>query len=140
MAAEQPRANPTGRRVTITAIARAAGVSVPTVSRVVNGRSDVSPQTRERVEELLRLHGYRGRPARPRASGLIDLVLNELDSPWALEIIRGVEEVAHGAGVGHGGLDRAPAGRRDLALAADHPYPRHRRRDPGDHRPGYPGR
>ena len=41
-------------RVTITAIAREAGVSVPTVSRVLNGRSDVSPHTRERVEELLR--------------------------------------------------------------------------------------
>ena len=41
------------RKVTIAAIARLAGVSVPTVSRVINGRSDVSPQTRERVEELL---------------------------------------------------------------------------------------
>ena len=44
-------------RVTITAIARAAGVSVPTVSRVLNGRSDVAPHTRERVEGLLREHG-----------------------------------------------------------------------------------
>jgi LacI family transcriptional regulator len=74
---------------------------VPTVSRVVNGRSDVSPSTRERVEELLRLHGYRGRPARPRTtSGLIDLVFRDLDSPWAVEIIRGVEEVAHATGFG----------------------------------------
>lgn len=52
-----------GSRVTITEIARQAGVSVPTVSRVVNGRSDVSPQTRARVEDLLRRHGYRRRPA-----------------------------------------------------------------------------
>jgi LacI family transcriptional regulator len=90
-----------GRRVTITAIAREAGVSVPTVSRVVNGRSDVSPETRERVEELLRQHGYRRRPTRARVSAsLIDLVFNDLDSPWAVEIIRGVEEVAHQDGVG----------------------------------------
>src|SRR5919107_1912339 len=90
-----------GRRITITAIAREAGVSVPTVSRVVNGRSDVSPETRERVEELLRQHGYRRRPARSRPSArLIDLVFNDLDSPWAVEIIRGVEDVAHAAGVG----------------------------------------
>jgi LacI family transcriptional regulator len=90
-----------GRRVTITTIAQEAGVSVPTVSRVLNGRSDVSPQTRERVEELLRRHGYRRRVGRgqPRAS-LIDLVFNDLDSPWAVEIIRGVEDVAHSAGVG----------------------------------------
>ncbi|WP_033343689.1 LacI family DNA-binding transcriptional regulator [Catenuloplanes japonicus] len=90
-----------GRRVTITAIAAEAGVSVPTVSRVLNGRSDVSPQTRERVEELLRRHGYRRRAARSRVSAsLIDLVFNDLDSPWAVEIIRGVEDVAHAAGVG----------------------------------------
>lgn len=90
-----------GRRITITAIAREAGVSVPTVSRVINGRSDVAPQTRERVEELLRRHGYRRRPARARVSAsLIDLVFNDLDSPWAVEIIRGVEDVAHAAGVG----------------------------------------
>jgi LacI family transcriptional regulator len=90
-----------GRRVTITSIAREAGVSVPTVSRVVNGRSDVSPQTRERVEELLRQHGYRSRAGRGRPTArLIDLVFNDLDSPWAVEIIRGVEDTAHGAGFG----------------------------------------
>ena len=89
------------RKVTIAAIARLAGVSVPTVSRVINGRSDVSPQTRERVEELLTRHGYRRRPASMRtSSGLIDLVFNDLDSPWAVEIIRGVEDVAHAAGIG----------------------------------------
>ena len=41
-------------KVTITAIAREAGVSVPTVSRVVNGRPAVAPQTRARVVELPR--------------------------------------------------------------------------------------
>jgi LacI family transcriptional regulator len=90
-----------GRRITITAIAQEAGVSVPTVSRVLNGRNDVAPQTRERVEELLRRHGYRRRASRPRAgASLVDLVFNDLDSPWAVEIIRGVEDVAHAAGVG----------------------------------------
>jgi len=90
-----------GARVTITAIAREAGVSVPTVSRVVNGRSDVAPQTRERVEELLRRHGYRRRTARNRpTASLIDLLFPDLDSPWAVEIIRGVEDVAHAACVG----------------------------------------
>jgi LacI family transcriptional regulator len=85
--------------VTISAIAAEAGVSVPTVSRVLNGRSDVSPRTRERVETLLRDHGYQRRGVRPEVrSGLIDLVFNDLDSPWAVEIIRGVEEAANEAG------------------------------------------
>lgn len=88
-------------KVTITEIARQAGVSVPTVSRVVNGRSDVSPATRARIEELLRFHGYQRKTAAPRVrAALIDLVFNDLDSPWAVEIIRGVEEVAHSSGVG----------------------------------------
>ncbi|MFD8234109.1 LacI family DNA-binding transcriptional regulator [Streptomyces sp. NPDC059696] len=91
----------TGGRVTISEIARQAGVSVPTVSRVVNGRSDVSPQTRARVEDLLRRHGYRRRPAAPGTrAALLDLVFDDLDSPWAVEIIRGVEEAAHAAGTG----------------------------------------
>ena len=51
------------RKVTIAAIAREAGVSVPTVSRVVNGRSDVSADTRQRVEELLNRRGRLRRPA-----------------------------------------------------------------------------
>ncbi|MEU8568223.1 LacI family DNA-binding transcriptional regulator [Streptomyces pathocidini] len=90
-----------GRRVTITAIAQEAGVSVPTVSRVLNGRSDVAPQTRERVEGLLSRHGYQRRGSRTTDhASLIDLVFNDLDSPWALEIIRGVEEAAHAAGMG----------------------------------------
>src|SRR3954453_13582977 len=88
-------------RVSLSAIARAAGVSVPTVSRVLNGRSDVSPRTRERVETILSDHGYRRRTSRSRVTaGLIDLVFNDLDSPWAVEIIRGVEELAHSAGIG----------------------------------------
>ena len=87
------------RTVTIAAIAAEAGVSVPTVSRVLNGRSDVAAHTRERVEQLLREHGYQRRGGRPQAR-LIDLVFNDLDSPWALEIIRGVEVAAHAEGVG----------------------------------------
>jgi DNA-binding LacI/PurR family transcriptional regulator len=89
-------------RVTIRHIATAAGVSVPTVSKVVNGRADVSPRTRAHVEQLLRQHGYERRPhadkQRPR---LLDLVFNQLEGPWAIEIIRGAEEVArdHGLGV-----------------------------------------
>ncbi|MFJ4200593.1 LacI family DNA-binding transcriptional regulator [Streptomyces sviceus] len=100
MTAGEADAEPRGR-VTITEIARQAGVSVPTVSRVVNGRSDVSPDTRARVEKLLQQYGYRKRPAAPGTrAALLDLVFNDLDSPWAVEIIRGVEEVAHTEGVG----------------------------------------
>src|ERR1700740_2417319 len=81
------------RRTTLAPIAAEAGVSLPTVSKVVNGRPDVAPSTRARVERLLDQHQYRktGLPAH-RRSGLIDLVFAGLDSPWAVEILRGVEE------------------------------------------------
>ncbi|WP_028804803.1 LacI family DNA-binding transcriptional regulator [Streptomyces sp. 142MFCol3.1] len=49
---------PNARRTTLADIAQAAGVSVATVSKVVNGRGDVAPQTRARVQELLRQHDY----------------------------------------------------------------------------------
>jgi len=104
-----------GPRITMTSIAREAGVSVPTVSRVLNGRSDVAPETRERVEELLRRHGYRRRVNRSQEpAGLIDLVFNDLDSPWAVEIIRGVEDVGHAACVGTvvSAIHRRPAATR----------------------------
>lgn len=87
--------------VTISAIAAEAGVSAPTVSRVLNGRGDVAPATRERIEALLRSRGYRRRGSRSAEPvGLLDLVFNDLDSPWAVEIIRGVEDAANAAGSG----------------------------------------
>lgn len=49
---------PNARRTTLADIARAAGVSVATVSKVVNDRGDVAPHTRVRVQELLRRHDY----------------------------------------------------------------------------------
>jgi LacI family transcriptional regulator len=88
-------------RTTLSAIAAEAGVSLPTVSKVVNGRPDVAPGTRAMVEQLLGQRDYK-RPStrRGRRSGLIDLILPGLDSPWAVEILRGVEDwcTAHAMG------------------------------------------
>jgi LacI family transcriptional regulator, galactose operon repressor len=81
------------RRTTLATIAAEAGVSLPTVSKVVNGRRDVAPATRALVERLLDEHHYtRASTRRNRRSGLVDLVFNDLDSPWAVEILRGVED------------------------------------------------
>jgi LacI family transcriptional regulator len=82
------------RRPTLAAVAAEAGVSLPTVSKVVNGRPDVAPETRARVERLLGELRYQrpgSRRGRHRA-GLVDVVFNGLDSPWAVEILRGIED------------------------------------------------
>jgi DNA-binding LacI/PurR family transcriptional regulator len=90
----------TAGKVTIADIAAEAGVSVPTVSKVMNGRSDVAKDTRERVEELIRRHGYQRRAdERSRKSNLLELMFHELESAWALEIVRGVEQVASDNGM-----------------------------------------
>ncbi|WP_329125697.1 LacI family DNA-binding transcriptional regulator [Streptomyces sp. NBC_01465] len=90
---------------TLAEIAHEAGVSVSTVSKVLHNRSDVSSKTRTKVQRLLEQHGYRPGGARPTdpalpRGGLIDFVINELDSPWAVELIRGAEETLHDVGMG----------------------------------------
>ncbi|MEV0643923.1 LacI family DNA-binding transcriptional regulator [Phytomonospora sp. NPDC050363] len=87
-----------GRRdLTVARIAALAGVSAPTVSRVVNGQPGVAPATRERVEEVLREQGYRRPEVAPAA--VLELVFHALESQWALEIIRGVEHAARAHGL-----------------------------------------
>jgi DNA-binding LacI/PurR family transcriptional regulator len=81
-------------RTTIAEIARVAGVSVPTVSKVVNGRSDVSPETRRRVEAIILERRYRRRGKAVHKAGLLELVFHELESEWALEIVMGAGQVA----------------------------------------------
>jgi LacI family xylobiose transport system transcriptional regulator len=85
-------------RVTLAQLAEEAGVSLSTISKVLNGRADVSRKTRTKVEELLEEHGYKRRKASTK-SALLELVFPELESAWALEIIRGVENVAKANGM-----------------------------------------
>ena len=90
---------PPAGTATLAEIAREAGVSTPTVSKVLNGRADVAAGTRERVEELLHRHGYRRRRSGSPSTQLLELVFHELESSWAMEVIRGVENVVRGAGL-----------------------------------------
>jgi LacI family transcriptional regulator len=82
-------------QVTIAQIAGGAGVSASTVSKVLNGNTDVSEATRQRVRALLIERQYVPRTAnRSLAPPLIDLVFTELESPWAMEIVRGAVAAA----------------------------------------------
>jgi DNA-binding LacI/PurR family transcriptional regulator len=96
--------SPAGRHAsasTLTGIAAQAGVSVSTVSKVLNGRTDVAPATRERVGRMLRRHGYQ--PGAGPGFGVVDLLIGKGDcpaptagvhSPWAEELISGTVEAA----------------------------------------------
>ena len=98
----QPPA-PSGR-TTLADVARAAGTTVPTVSKVLSGRSDVSAATRSRVLHLVTELGYRGRSGRHAAARgdgypFVDLVLSGVEGTWANRALSGVEHAAEEAGV-----------------------------------------
>lgn len=87
-------------RVRLSDIADEAGVSVATISKVLNGHGDISPATRARIEGLLTARGYVRRSQRERPpGGLIELVFHEFEASWSMEIIAGVQEVAKEQGL-----------------------------------------
>jgi LacI family transcriptional regulator len=119
-------ATPRDERATLATVAASAGVSVATVSRVLNGRAEVGPATRARVEALLRQHEYRGRRVpsvrRGVATARIELLFGGSLNAYSIEIMRGVLEGAAEAGVAvavGAGSGASPAGvwARDLASA-----------------------
>ena len=89
-----------GSRVRLADIAAEAGVSVATISKVLNGHADISAATRARVDALLTARGYARRAGREKPRGdLIELVFHEFEASWSMEIIAGVEEVAKERGL-----------------------------------------
>jgi LacI family xylobiose transport system transcriptional regulator len=86
------------QRVTLKEIAARTGVSMTTISKVLNGAADVASSTRELVEEQLRASGYRRRKSRQRRE-YVEVVLHELEGEWALAIIEGVRETAAQTGL-----------------------------------------
>lgn len=82
-------------RVTMADVARAAGVSKPTVSRVLNRRGDTSPATIRKVEEAIERLGYRpsrvARSLTTRKTYTLGLTIPELSNPYFAEIAQGAE-------------------------------------------------
>ncbi|WP_156761611.1 LacI family DNA-binding transcriptional regulator [Microbacterium karelineae] len=83
-------------RPTLADVARAADVSVPTVSKAISGRSDVAEGTRQRVLEAMRELGYHARVGLGgnERHGIIELLIGGVGTLWAIEIVRGAEEAA----------------------------------------------
>jgi LacI family transcriptional regulator len=88
--------------ITIIDVAREAGVSYGTVSRVINDSPNVKEETRERVKEVIDRMGFVGnRSARSLVSGkshVIGLLIPDLGTAYIGEIIRGIDmemETAH---------------------------------------------
>lgn len=82
----------------INAVAKLAGVSIATVSRVINNSKNVNEGTRRRVEDAIEELGYRvnvfGRSLRRSESRSLMVLVPDLANPYFAEIIRGIESVA----------------------------------------------
>ena len=87
---------------TIREVARRAGVSVATVSRVMNGRSPVSERTRHAVREAIRDTGFRpnviGRGLKTARSGTLGVLVPSLRNPIFADAVQGMERAAEGGG------------------------------------------
>ncbi|PXY20992.1 LacI family DNA-binding transcriptional regulator [Prauserella muralis] len=96
-----PAGSSATQRATLAMVAEAAGVSLPTASKVLNGRGDVAAATRTRVEEAVRELGYVPQVGRRSVTParVVDLVFDDLVSPYSLEVLRGVTDAAAESGV-----------------------------------------
>ncbi|MEM1484435.1 LacI family DNA-binding transcriptional regulator [Oscillospiraceae bacterium PP1C4] len=84
--------------ITVKDVAKHADVSAATVSRVINGAQNVSPEIRRRVKESIKTLGYfpnnAARSLVLRQAGSIAVLLHNLHSPFYGDLIRGIEDGA----------------------------------------------
>jgi LacI family transcriptional regulator len=119
---------PRDRRATLANVAASAGVSVATVSKVLNGRTDVAPATRALVQDLLHEHDYVARRGKPALAPAIELLFHGQLNAYHTEVLQGVVEAGAEAGVAvvisvrprglpRSGANRPAAWARELATA-----------------------
>lgn len=83
---------------TIYDVAREAGVSMATVSRVVNGNPNVKPTTRKKVLEAIERLGYRpnavARGLASKRTTTVGVIIPDISSIFFAELARGIEDIA----------------------------------------------
>ncbi|MBA4492830.1 catabolite control protein A [Paenactinomyces guangxiensis] len=84
--------------ITIYDVAREAGVSMATVSRVVNGNPNVKPATRKKVLDVIRQLGYRpnavARGLASKKTTTVGVVIPDISNTFYAELTRGIEDIA----------------------------------------------
>ncbi len=84
----------TKRTVTIQDVAKTAGVSVSTVSRVLNGKVDVASETQDRIRSVIDNLGYTtnlaARSMRSFKKNMVGLIMPDIAYPFAIEVMKGV--------------------------------------------------
>ena len=84
------------RTVTIRDVAKTAGVSVSTVSRVLNGKADVASDTQDRILSVIDDMGYTtnlaARSMRSQKNYMVGLIMPDIAYPFAIEVMKGVNQ------------------------------------------------
>jgi LacI family transcriptional regulator len=87
---------------TLADVAEAAGISLKTASRVLNGEASVSKKTRDRVQRAMATLGYRpnqlARGLKARKSAAIGMVVPNFSDPFTATAIQAVQQVARSKG------------------------------------------
>jgi len=90
--------------ITVKDVAKKAGVSTATVSRVLNSDPGIKPETREKVENAIRITGYRmnkaARSLKTSRTGTIGLLVPELVNDFFMTVAQGVEDELRSDGYG----------------------------------------
>ncbi|HWE61340.1 MAG TPA: LacI family DNA-binding transcriptional regulator, partial [Chloroflexota bacterium] len=80
-------------------VARAAGVSIQTISAVINDKSGISEATRERVRRVIEELDYHpnqlASSLRSQRTRTIGILVPSITNPYWPEMVRGAEDVAH---------------------------------------------
>jgi LacI family transcriptional regulator len=88
-------------RVTMQQVAAEAGVSISTVSKVINGRYGVSAETIDHVTRVIERLGYEAslvaRSLRNRRTGVVGVLVMDFE-PFSTEVLKGVSDGIHGSG------------------------------------------
>ncbi|MET0451716.1 MAG: LacI family DNA-binding transcriptional regulator [Mycobacterium sp.] len=112
------------RKPVMADVARLAGVSHQTVSRVINGSNSIRPATRERVEHAIAQLGYRPNTAAralvTNRSGIIGIIGSNTAQYGPSSIQRSVEEAAREAGFFSSTVTLASVTHQEIRGALDH--------------------
>lgn len=97
-------------KVRLADIAKHTGYSLATVSKALNGRSDISDEARTAIDQALKASGYQRRGQKAAGQRYIEVVFQDLDTIWALEVLRGVlRETRHSPDISVITTEVAPA-------------------------------
>jgi LacI family transcriptional regulator, galactose operon repressor len=99
--ASMTQARAGGSRVTMHQVAAEAGVSVSTVSKVINGRYGVASETVENVNQVIERLGYEAslvaRSLRNHRTNVIGVLVADFE-PFSVEVLKGAADAIHGSG------------------------------------------